>query len=179
MNPRLSQKLRGRNNRGNTLILVLAFILLLIPISLFFLQYGRITGANQEQKTAIEGAALSASRDLTRIIVEDPYFGYVSMCDYAPSQAGTIAGDNFDTPVRSINTVLATVRLDMIVADKIDSTIMRNCSQRDYPMTISCKDRLVDALNAAILPGATAEDVDGNMISPYDDAVKAYQSNVI
>jgi len=83
-----------------------------------------------EQRAAIDVASLAAAKDLSKIVVEDPYFGFIALSDYAPSgkhnphrlfqsagattdghaDAGVHAAwhdgrDGFPMPVRSINTI--------------------------------------------------------------------------
>ncbi|NJL73487.1 MAG: hypothetical protein HC888_19155 [Candidatus Competibacteraceae bacterium] len=76
-------------------------------------------GTNSEQRTAIEAAALAAARDLSMIAIDTPDYGFVSLSDSAPIGSTTAAADNFYTPVRSINGIIGTLRLDMIIADKL------------------------------------------------------------
>ena len=122
---------------------------------------------------------MAAAKDIGRIVVDDPDEGFVSISDYPPSGTNTKASDNYFTEVRSINTILATARIDMIIADQLNSNIMRSASIRDYQNALKAKDRLMTILNAAIQPGGSGTDIDGKTVSPYDDAVQAYQSNLI
>src|SRR5215475_8759131 len=105
-----------RNNSGSMLVLVGAILLgVLLALLFFALNYVRMLGAHEEQRTAIEAAALAAARDITNIVVEDPNCGLVSLSDVAPKGNNTRAGDNYDLPIQGINTLLATVRIDAIV----------------------------------------------------------------
>jgi hypothetical protein len=112
-------------------------------------------------------------------LIEDPYYGFISLSDQAPIGKATIAGDNYYLPVHSINTLLATTRLDMIIADQFGSTVMRQCAELDYQRCMAAKDLLVQTLTGAVQPGGTGFDMDGNVISPGDDALKAYESNLV
>jgi Flp pilus assembly protein TadG len=175
------RKLRGQ--RGNMIILVLAILMgILMLLLAFSLSYVRMLGSNSEQKTAIEAAALAAARDLGRIVIEDPNFGFVSISDAAPSTPNTKADDGFSLPVTSINTLLGTIRLDMIIASQLGDTTMATLADTDYTNAMSAKDFLVASLQQAMLPGsggANLRDVDGNVVSPYQAAVEAYQQNVV
>lgn len=166
-------------NCGSGVVIVIAFAFLLFALAAFILQYGRVLGTNQEQRTAVEAATLAAAGDLSRIVVEDPYFGFISISDAAPVGAGTKAGDNYFTPVRSINTILATIRLDLIIADNFNNGVMKSCCQRDYNLAQSARVRLTNALTAAIAPDGFGTDLNGKPVYPYKDAVAAYQSNLI
>ncbi len=174
---------KPRGQHGNMLILVLAILLgILMLILAFSLSYVRILGSNAEQKTAIEAAALAAARDLGKVVVEDPNFGFISISDAAPSTPNTKANDGFSMPVTSINTLLGTIRVDMIIARQLSDTTMTTLAETDYTNAMAAKDFLVAALQQAMLPGAggsNLRDVDGNVVSPYQAAVDAYQQNVV
>jgi hypothetical protein len=162
------------------LVLVAAVTVGIILALLFFvLHYTSMLGAHQEQNTAIQAASLKAASDLSLICINDPYFGYISLSDYAPVGTTTAAQDNYYTPVQSINTVLGTVRLDMIVADQVNDPTMKVMAQNDYAAALLAQQHLYTALQAAIQPGGTGTDYDGNTISPYQDAVTAYNSNQV
>jgi hypothetical protein len=156
---------------------------LVIAVILFMLGYVRILGSHSEQRTAIESAALAAAKDLSRIVVEDPNFGFISLSDGAPVGTSTAAGDKYFMPVHGINTILGTIRLDMIVADQLNDPVMKDFIDRDYNNAMTAKDRLVNVLENAVsgAPGAGSEprDRDGAIVDPYDSAVKAYKANVI
>lgn len=175
---------RARQN-GNMIVLVVAILAgLVVTIILFMLGYIRILGSHNEQRTAIESAALAAAKDLGRIVVEDPNFGFISLSDAAPVGTNTTAGDRFYLPVHGINTLLGTIRLDLIVADQLNDPIMKEFIDRDYENAMQAKNRLVAALESAVSgvgggSGSEPKDKDGNLVDPYDTAVKAYKTNVI
>lgn len=152
----------------------------LIAFLLFALGYVRLLGGNNEQRTAIEAAALSAASDISKVVYNDPNFGYLSCSDYAPVGKGTKANDNYFMPVRSINTLLATIRVDMIIADRMNSPVMRQLASRDYQNAMTAKDQLVQEIqNAIATGGGSARDKDGNIVNAYANAETAYQTNAI
>ncbi len=178
------QSLFRSRERGNMIVLVVSILAgLVIAVILFMLGYMRILGSHSEQRTAIESAALAAAKDLSRIVVEDPNFGFISLSDGAPVGTSTAAGDKYFMPVHGINTILGTIRLDMIVADQLNDPVMKDFIDRDYANAMAAKDRLVNVLETAVsgAPGAGSEprDRDGAIVDPYESAVKAYKSNVI
>ena len=93
--------------RGNTLVLIVAVMAILIAILLFALGYTRLVGSNQEQKTAIEAASLAAAKEISRIVINDPNFGFISLSDAAPVGKSTAAGDNYFMLDRSAHQPLA------------------------------------------------------------------------
>lgn len=181
---KLSRDLR-RRRRGNMIVLAVALIAgVVLMFILFGLGYIRLLGSHQEQATAIENAAIAAAKDLSRIVIEDPNFGFISLSDAAPVGTNTTAGDRYFLPVHSINTLLGTIRLDLIVADQLNDPIMKEFIERDYDNALLAKDRLVNVLEAS-LTGATGgggtepKDKDGQIVDPYESAVNAYKTNAI
>jgi hypothetical protein len=171
---------RVKRNHGSVLVLTTALFLgIVLAICLFSMSLTRMTGSHQEQKTAIEAAALAAADDLSRIVIEDPNFGFISLSDSPPTQAGTIAGDHYCTSVQSINTLMARIRLDMIIADQLQNTTMKKLLANEYQLARQAADRLSATLTSAVLPGGWARGADGTTIRPYNDAQQAYLSNKI
>ena len=168
-----------RKRSGNTLVLVLAFFFVVIGLSFFCLRFSRMLATHQEQRTAVEAAALAATHDLSRIVIEDPNLGFISLSDSAPTGKATTAGDNYYVEVQSINSVLCTVRLDMIIADKLNDSLMNKLALNDYANAIKAKDSLVSAMHNCIDNKVSMNDLDGKPIDPYGDAVTAYQTNVV
>lgn len=165
--------------RGNMLVLVAAMSFIVIAILLFALGYLRLMGTNQEQRSAIEAAALAAARDCTRICIPTREVGWVSLSDYVPNGSATTAPDGYGLPVRSINTLIGTARLDLIIADALDQDVMRDAARMDMRDALRAKDRLVTVLEDALTPTGSAQDKDGNTVTPYKSAEDAYQQNKI
>ena len=174
-----SRRFLTRRASGNTLILVLAVTLLLGLFFLFALNYIRSLGNNLEQTTAIEAAALAAAHDLSSIVIEDQYFGFVGLSDSPPTGKGTTAGDNYFMPVTGINTLFATIRLDLIIADALNDPLMKQRATDDYNRALTARDRLLSALNGAVAPGGTGGDMNGKTVNLTTDAAAAYQLNLI
>lgn len=162
------------------LVLIIAFIFLLLCLAMVFgLGFVRLVGSNSEQRTAIEAAAIAAARDCSAIVVNTPECGYVSLSDYAPIGTSTTAGDGYPLPVRSINTLIGTARLDLIIGDLMGQDTMKEFARRDMQQAMSAKDQLLNVLAAALAPGGSGTDKDGNTITPYTSAETAYRNNQI
>jgi hypothetical protein len=176
----MNSRQRVKRNHGNVLVLTTALFLgLVLAICLFSMSFTRMTGSHQEQKSAIEAAALAVADDLSRIVIEDPNFGFISLSDSPPTQAGTIAGDHYFTSVQGINTLMARIRLDMIIADQLQNATMKKLLANEYQLARQACDRLSSTLASAVLPGGWARGADGSTIRPYNDAQQAYLSNSI
>ena len=165
---------------GNTLVLIVAIMAgVLTLLLLFALAYTRLLGGNQEQRTAIEAASIAAAKDLGRIVINDSNFGFVGLSDAAPVGSGTAAADGFSMPVSGLNTITGTIRLDLIIADKTNNTTMKYFCKKDLANLKVAKDKLKAALQAAILPGGSGKDIDGNLVEPYVSAENAYEANKV
>lgn len=171
---------RTRNPRGNMIILITAIIVgVVIALVLFSTSFVRIMGTSGEQQTAIEAAAAAAARDLSRIVVETPECGFVSLSDFAPVGTYTQAADGYALPVKSINTLIGTARVDMIIADKLGQQVMIDLSKQDLQNALTAKDTLVAALKASLTKTGFGYDKDGNQVRPYASAEDAYTRNHI
>jgi hypothetical protein len=172
----------ARKEHGNMLVLTTAITIGLVMALLFFaLNYARLLNSNNEQRTCIENVALRAAERLGRIVINDQKFGFISLSNYAPTGAYTNAGDNYYLPVHSINDILATNRLCMIIAQKLNDSGLMAIAESDYADAIRAKQRLVQELQDAILetPQGTHKDINGNVVNVYQDALAAYNSNRI
>jgi hypothetical protein len=162
------------------LVLIVSIVSgILLILLIFGLSYVRMGANYQEQRTAIDAASLAAAKDLSRLVIEDPNFGFVSLSDYAPTGKNTIAGDKYFLSVQSINTILATNRLDMIIADQLNNDIMRTFARIDYQNAMQARSSLQDAISAAAAPNGRGYDIDGNVVNPTTDAIAAYNSNAV
>ncbi len=179
---------QGRQQRGNMIALVGAICGgLLLALLLFALAYTRLLGGNQEQKTAIEAASLAAAKDIGRIVIKDDHFGWVSLSDYAPTGTMTKAPDGLFQTVYSINTILATIRLDMILADQVSTATgnppsmntWKMLADQDYAAAMKSQAALTAVLQSSILPGGDplAKDINGVLVTPYTSAEQAYKQN--
>lgn len=169
-----------RDERGNMLIFIVVSSFIIIGgIAFFSLGFARLLGSNSEQRTAIEAAALAAARDLSRIAIETPEYGWVSISDAAPVGARTAAFDNFYIPVRSINTIIGTNRLDHIIAEQLNDDWLKEIVKKDMQNALIAQGKLAVELNKSIAPGYVAKDINGNDVEVYKDAEAAYQSNGI
>ncbi len=161
-------------------MLIAALTATAVMALLFFaLHFTRILGANEQQRTAIQAAALSAASDLAKIKIEDDYFGFIALSDSAPIGKDTLARDQYPLPVTGINTLLATIRLDMIIADQLDNEVMRRNARRDYGAAIRARDKLMTVLSDIVTSKSSGTDADGNVINPWKSAREVYLANRI
>lgn len=169
-----------KSQKGGILPLVVAtFITVLFVLAAFLLGVTRLVGSHQEQMTAIESAALVASRDISQIVIDDSHLGFIGLSDRAPTGTATRSGDTCFNSVKSINTVFATIRLDMIIANRLNNQTMRALTKIDYDHAVLARSALRTKLSSAIAVGGSATNADGRVIEPYKDALADYERNVI
>ena len=180
-----------RKNSGSIATLILTVTgTVVLTLLLFSLGVGRMIGTSHEQKSSIEAAALIAAKDLSSIVIDDPNFGLIGISDSAPIGSATTAADGYFTQVHGINTLFATIRLDMIIANQLNDPVMMRFAQRDYNNARQAANSLVAVLQQSLLPesgsrsGGTGSsgnflDAYGNPVSPYNDAVAAYRANQV
>jgi hypothetical protein len=180
---RLFKRQTNRSPKGNMLVVIVAVTMgLVVGLIFFCLNYARLLGGNAEQKKAIEAAALAAATDISNIVINTPQCGYVSLSDQAPIGKYTVAGDQFYMPVRGINTIIGTARLDAIIADQLpNAAVMRTLAQNDFADAQLVITQLNTVITAALTPANSpkALDRDGNQILAYTDAQTAYTNNAI
>lgn len=169
----------ARPASGNTLALIAGVGFILIIILLFALGYTRLVGSTQEQRTAIEAASLAAAKELGRIVINDPNFGYISLSDAAPVGKATAAGDNYFMPVYGINTLMGTIRLDLIIADALGNSAMKSLAVRDLNNLKNANTNLINELKTSLSGTGTAKDIDGQLVNPYTAAENAYKQNQV
>ena len=168
-----------RSSRGGIIPLILGLLLtVILVLAVFSLRFTSMLGSHQEQTTATQAASLAAAKAIGRIVVNDPQLGFISLTDSAPRGRGVAAADGFGLPVRSFNGLLATIRLDMIIADTINDPVMKQYAESDYQSLLQAKDRLTQAISAAA-NGAVQIDHDGNNVNVVTETNDAYNANVI
>ncbi|MBI2811946.1 MAG: hypothetical protein HYX67_14110 [Candidatus Melainabacteria bacterium] len=172
-----------RNRKGSTLALIAAVTMGLVVALIFFcLNYARLLGSNAEQKKAIEASALAAANDISSIVINTPQMGYVSLSDQAPIGKFTVAGDQFFMPVRGINTIIGTARLDAIIADQIpNGGVLKTLAANDLADAKLVITQLETVVKAALTKANSpkALDRDGTKVNAYTDAQNAYVQNLI
>lgn len=168
---------QARATRGNTLALIAVTTIVLIAVIAFALLYMSMNRSSSEHRTAIDSAALVAANDISRIVVDTQQFGFVALSTEAPTGVDTKAQDDYFQEVTSLNELMATARLDMIIANQLGDPFMTDLATQDYNDVLLVKDALVTELTNAIQSGGSGKDAAGNTIKPYDDAERMYLKN--
>lgn len=140
-------------------------------------------------KCALEAAALAASRDLSRIAIDDPNWGFIALSDQPPIGDDTRARDGYPLPVTGANTILATARMELIVAHTIGTNEAIECAQEDLTAARAAVKKLSRVLRYSLrekhLPGEEkkedeeliARDIYGARVYPLESAKAIYKRN--
>jgi len=152
-------KRNSRNAKGNVLVMITVVVcLVFVPAFLLVSQFGLFFVERDKAANAVDGACLLAANGISRIVINDPHFGYVSLSNYPPTGAGTLAVDGEPLPVVGINTLLGTIRQNMILAKQLNNKAMEDLAETDRQYAFAT----ITALNKAI-----ANTLDGDT-SYYD-----------
>jgi hypothetical protein len=159
------------------LAMIVATSIMLGGALLFACWYMATQASFTGQQSAIDSSALAAAHAVGRIVIDTPEFGYVALCDEAPTGTSTKAQDNYFTHVKSINELMASSRLCNIIADEIGDPFIKQLAEDDRENVLKVKDQLVQTLRSAMHPGQFGYDRDGQKVFPYDEALKYYLQN--
>jgi hypothetical protein len=167
--------MRTRNSQeGNTLALVLIVVMAVLVIAYFVINFGQLLGTHKEAQTAIDAAALAAAKDISKVVIDEKdgsHFGVVALVDDVPRKK-----DN--RPVLGINTVMATIRLDAIIANKLNSSTMLVLVAHDLERAQADSLTLRKKILQAMTDGQFA-DKDGNKINLLQDVTETFDANSI
>ncbi|GEM_PF-4753723 len=176
---RSRKRATGRNRRGSLLVVIM---LTLIGVAIFFLgvidlSVG-LTKANRKHYE-VEAAALAAAQELSRLVIEDPYFGYIGLGDLAPT--GSLAAqDGEPLPVSSINTLMSAARNRLVIASELDNPTLVKLSLQDLKQAKRAARDLETALTEALKPSQKGKlkDRNGESIDVYGAAAKVLSQEV-
>lgn len=151
-------------------------IVLLMVVGLIML-YLSMVRSGSEHRSAIDSAALAAAKDISRIAINTPQFGWVALTTEPPIGRDTNAPDQWFQEVHSLNELMATVRLEMIIANELGDNFMRDLAISDYNDVMQVKDDLNAEITQALPNGGSAKDAAGNTLTPYQSAERVYLMN--
>lgn len=170
-----------RSRGGNVLIIILVTIcFILLPLLIVVSQLGFLQIDRDRTQSVVDAAGLIAANDLSRIILNDENFGYVSLSNYPPIGKGTLAADGEPLPVTGINTLIGTIRQNAIIARELGNETMEHLSETDR---VNAK-KTIKNLNAAIKEALSGErgkkftDIHGQVVNPIVDAQEFLNANL-
>ena len=166
----------SRSRSGKTLLSSLViFLIVLSALGILAFSFLRL-GINAGKKfTPVQETALTCAEAIAKIVVNTEEFGFVSIANLPPNGTAALAADGYSLPVRSINDIIATIRLDFIVADALEQPLMKEFALSDYRKMVVAKEKLINTLQEAIKKGGSATDRNGRKIEPYKVALQTYR----
>jgi hypothetical protein len=173
-----AMKTRSQSQVGSMLVLVVCIIcILLVPLLIVSTQMSLLVTKQSSVRNLIDAACLIAAKDMARVVINDPYFGYISLSNYPPVGKHTLAADGEPLPVIGINTLIGTVRQNLLIAQQLNNDDMAALAMNDRHHL----DDTIAALNTALSDSLKATDatplldMDGNKIIPLS-GVRAFLS---
>jgi hypothetical protein len=161
---------------GNTFIIIMLIVcFVIVPLLMVVGQFGLYSVDRTRIQNIVEAAGLLAANDLSRIVINDPYFGYVSLSNYAPIGRGTCAADGEPLPVVGINTLIATVRQNMLLATALGNETMYSLADNDRSYLNDSIGSLNKTLKSAVSDKSphTFYDIHGDKVDAVSD-VKSF-----
>jgi hypothetical protein len=159
-------------------IILLTFVFL--PLGFLLNRCGLLLQTQSRYKSDIESVSLLVANDLAKIVINDPHFGFVSISNRPPIGNATLAADGEPCPVTSINTLMATIRLDSIIAHESGGNDLCQLADTDYNHAKQTTRLLQSTLNLATKAKPTGEcfDMNGKPVALYADAEKLLRKNL-
>lgn len=171
----------NRQQSGNILLVMLVTAaLVVVPLLLFLSRFGLYNVDRERVQNVVEAASLVAANDISRIIINDPHFGYVSLSNYPARGRGACTLYGEPVPVIGVNTLVGTIRQNTIVAHELNNDTMKSLAEFDraqLQLTIKELNKTVsDSLKQR--PKDQYLDVDGSKVEPYKRVIAFLKSNL-
>ena len=161
-------------------LVVMVTCMVLVPVFLLQSQIGLFMVDNKRVETVVEGACLIAANDISKIIVNDPHFGYVSLSNYPPIGSSTLAPDGEPLPVTGINTLVGTIRQNAIIARELNNKTMQDMVEKDRLFLKATISRLNRALALALRKKKKDKwtDIHGKGVDPFKNSRGFLEANL-
>ncbi len=160
------------SSKGNTLIMLISMILFVgFMIGMVVMIYNQFLGAHKEATTAIDAAALQAAKDMSLITVDGP-LGKIALVDNPAPTANKY-------PVIGVNTLVATLRLDALIANQLGNKNMLYLVHQDSIRAIDAINDLTRRIHLSRKGQGGAFDREGAPVNMKTNAQNAYNNNAI
>ncbi len=140
-----------RSDSGSIIFMAAIVICCIVmPLLLLFGHFGVYLVDKQRTQGLVEAAGLLAANDMSRIVINDPNFGFVSLSNFPAVGSATSASDGEPLPVTGINTLVGTIRQNQIIAHHLGNATIDFLAETDRISLGSTTKDLNEALSAAI-----------------------------
>lgn len=163
------------------LLIVCITAVLIVPIFIFVSRLAPFLAGRGHAQNVVEAAGLLAAHSLSRIVIADPAFGYVSLSNHPPEGTATRALDGEPLPVIGINTLVGTLRQNAIVADELKNGSMSALVDRD----MAYLDATIRSLNTKLSDAVSSDnnnavytDMNGKVVNPVAEVNEFLKSNL-
>lgn len=172
--------IKQSRSREGSILAIGALVLLILSLVIVFC--GQTIWSfllHDRYKQALEAASLKAASDLSEIVINDPYFGFVSLSDRPAAGHATRAEDGQPVPILGINTIIAASRLNYLIATELGDSRLEEFARQDGQHAQEAAMKLDKILEQSLRQDCKdALDMDGNMVRPYADAINTYNESI-
>jgi hypothetical protein len=167
-----------RNASGSVLILIVLMLFLVVPLLVVPSRVVLFMMERERAQSVVEAAALVAANDLSKIIINDPTFGYVSLSNYAAIGKATKAADGEPLPVLGINTLVGTLRQNTLLARLLGNQTIGQLAETDRGALQATVKSLNNALSDSLCSAGNATDIHGQIVDPVADVTEYLRANL-
>jgi len=159
---------------GSILLVVGTSCFIFMVLGVVSLDFGLVCFYRQRQQSATEAAALCAASRLGQVVIDDEQVGLVGLSDHVSGGKSVFCrgADNYPVRARSINTILATIRQNMIIAGLSRNSYMSEIARHDLRRATLAGQRLARTLRGVLRPGGSGKNYDGDIIDPSSEGLK-------
>lgn len=173
---------RPRRQTGNMIFIVVCVTaVIFIPVIIFSCQLAMHMTNSGRAQSVVEAAGKIAAIDLSRIVFNDPDFGYVSLSNHPAVGKATRALDGEPLPVMGINTLVGTIRQNAIIADELRNETMRSLVDKDLA-SLATTIKTLNATFSESLSDNTRKckcvDIHGKTVDPLEDVTAFLTANL-
>jgi hypothetical protein len=159
---------RRNSVSGSVLLLTIVFAGLIfcsIALGSWLFRYVAI---QTKQQVTTEAAALACAQELSKIVVDDPYFGYVSLTEQEGGKHTLLPSYNESMPVHGINSILANIRQCRLLAQHLNDPQLQAVTDTEFKYALQTIKLLKQAFEDAAKPSSSkrlAQDVNGKPVN--------------
>lgn len=166
-----------RRGTGNMFVLAVSIIaVVFVPVAILLCVYGPVFISGNRAESVAEAAVLVAAKDLSRIVIPDNHFGFISLSNYPATGTATVAPDGHSAPVTALDTLDATLTQIEAVAQARHNVTMTALVDDDRADLKASTDNLAKSLQDAVqqdIGGKRYCDINGKRVCIQDD-VRAF-----